>query len=291
MMELDELKRTFSIPGISFEDSKAGLRRIRIQTPRVDGEVYLHGAHVTHFQPQGQAPVLWMSKSSYFEDGKPIRGGVPICFPWFGPHATDSSLPGHGWARLAAWRLVSCGRTDNEGVAIELEHQVGDFQLSYTIRMGTELRLSLTTRLLLSSTQAQTFEDALHTYFAISDIRSVAVEGLESTAYIDKVGGPVQRDATGSPIVFQGETDRVYLNTRHSCRLVDKGMMRTIQVSKSGSLSTVIWNPWIDKSKRMPDFGNDEWERMVCIETANVGDHAIHLKPGDLHTTEVTISL
>ncbi len=108
-------------------------------------------------------------------------------------------------------------------------------------------------------------EAALHTYLAVGDVRQVRVEGLEQDAYIDKVGTIQERPATGEPIVFEQETDRVYVNTRATCRLVDPSWNRTIQVSKRGSLSTIVWNPWIDKSARMPDFGDNEWPEMVCI--------------------------
>jgi glucose-6-phosphate 1-epimerase len=149
--------------------------------------------------------------------------------------------------------------------------------------------MALTTEPVPGTSTSQRFEDALHTYFSVSDVRSVSISGLEQARYIDKVDGAAEKSATGNAIVFMGETDRVYLNTVAECQLIDPDRKRTIVISKSGSQSTVVWNPWIAKSARMPDFGDHEWPEMVCIETANVGSNAIELAPNTSHTTTVVI--
>jgi D-hexose-6-phosphate mutarotase len=158
------------------------------------------------------------------------------------------------------------------------------FQVKYSLILSTMLRMAMTVELDENASNGQAFESALHTYLRIEDIHRVSVEGLEGTAYLDKVGTPAQRPASNSPIRFQGETDRVYGDTEATCFLNDPGMNRRIRVSKTGSRSTVIWNPWIDKSRRMQDFGDQEWQTMVCIETANIGSNAISLEPGEMHT-------
>ena len=290
-MNIAELSKTFSVPGIKFDEGTNGLTRITVCNSLATGEIYLHGAHVTQFQPTGAKPVLWMSASSLFASDKPIRGGVPICFPWFGPLATDPSAPGHGFARITSWEVASATTTTTGGTEVELRTQIQDFHLSYCVTFGKTLQLLLTVQLSKDSASSAKFEEALHTYFTISDIRNVSIEGLEKIAYIDKVDGAKLKPATGAPIKFQGECDRVYLHTSDTCRLSDPGMRRSITVAKTGSRSTVVWNPWIAKSAKMADFGDDEWPGMVCIETANVGENSIELSPGQSHTMMATIAV
>ena len=287
---LNELNRRFAIPGLAFAQGNGGLLRAIVNTPVSNSELVLQGAHITSWVPVGQQPILWLSEKSNFEKGKPIRGGVPICFPWFGPNANDSSAPAHGSARLVEWQVVSTHLKEDGAIAIGLEMSIDPFVLRFDVAFGRVLKMTLRTELSMDATSPQSFEDALHTYFAVSDIRSISIAGLETTDYIDKVDQAILKPASGMPIKFTGETDRVYVDTGADCLLIDDGMKRVIRVSKSGSVSTVVWNPWIDKSKRMADFGDDEWPEMVCIETANVGSGRIELTPGESHSTTAIVS-
>lgn len=268
-----------------------GLEKIVVITPIAQGEVYLQGAHVTSWQPNGGKPVLWMSRQSYFEPGKPIRGGIPVCFPWFGPHPTDSSRPAHGTARIQNWSPVR-SRWNPEGVAeLILEAHVSPFTAQLQIRMGQQLELRMRTALSSEQTQSVSFEQALHTYFSVTDVRNVEIRGLESSGFIDKMRQARRCDPTGCPITINEETDRVYFNTEETVEIHDSGDGRQIVIEKSGSMSTVVWNPWIDKSRRMPDFADAEWPGMVCVETANVADNRVQLAPGSSHEMTVRISV
>ena len=253
------------------------------------GEVYLHGAHITSFQLPGQKPVLWTSKQSLFETGKAIRGGIPICFPWFGPRASNPQAPSHGFARTKPWQLASTTASPDGGVTLELQTTIEEFSVAFVVSFGQNLKMSLQVSLPSSASNPATFEAALHTYLTISDIRNVAIEGLESTAFIDKVDSAKLKPASGTAICFDGECDRVYLDTSATCKLRDKGFERVITVSKSNSQSTIVWNPWIVKSEKMTDFGDDEWKEMVCIESANVASNSVELNPGESHTMSATI--
>jgi glucose-6-phosphate 1-epimerase len=284
---LQELADQFPCRGLTFESGNGGLSKIVIRTPLSSGEVYLHGAHVTSWQPTGHRPVLWLSAASQFAADKPIRGGVPICFPWFGPHPGDASLPAHGFARLAQWSLVNCRNADDGSVVLRLKSTVSPFELEFEVCFGSALRMELQTHLPSQASKQQSFEDALHTYFSVARIQNVSVAGLEATDFIDKVDGGRIHPPAGVPIRFTRETDRVYLDTDAPCLLNDG--TRTIEVRKSGSRSTVVWNPWISKAQRMPDFGDEEWQQMVCIETANVGPNAVELSPGETHSTAAEI--
>lgn len=287
----EELSAKFQVPGLRFESGRGGLTKATLETSVSVGEIYLHGAHVTGFQLNGQKPLLWMSKQSLFQQGKAIRGGVPICFPWFGPHPLDPQAPGHGWARIRPWDVTAACPSDDGGLSIELQTKTEEFTLTYTAAFGRTMELTLKVELSPQAPAPVRFEEALHTYFSISDISDSLVEGLEGAAYIDKVDGSKRKPAAGRPIRFSGECDRVYLDTMEPCLLRDPGNRRSIVVSKSNSKSTVVWNPWIAKSARMADFGDNEWPEMVCIEAANVGPHSIELAPGQSHQMGVQISL
>lgn len=289
MQTVQSLCEQFEVPGLNFETGQGGLTKAVVATPVASGEIYLHGAHVTSWQPAGHEPVLWMSGSSLFQPGKPIRGGVPICFPWFGPHASDPSAPAHGFARTAMWEVAEVGPTAEGGISLTLQTGIDPFTVRITVEFGSVLRMTLATELAPGVSTSHRFEDALHTYFSVSDVRDISITGLERSRYIDKVDGALEKPATGAAIEFIGETDRVYFDSDSECHLHDPGRNRTIAVSKSGSLSTVVWNPWIAKSARMPDFGDHEWPEMVCIETANVGVNAVELAPKSIHSTTVVI--
>jgi glucose-6-phosphate 1-epimerase len=281
---------------IRIEPGQGGLRRLVIGTAEADAEIYLHGAHVTQFQPHGQKPVLFISGKSCFEAGKPIRGGVPICFPWFGPRQDGKHGPAHGFARLLEWDLV--GAQETRGGSVELNFRFAsntgtrkewdsDFEVNYRITVGTALGMELRVR--NTSSQPMRFEEALHTYLAVSDVRQVSVEGLAGTSYSDRVGTPHTETEGAELIRITAETDRIYMNTRATCVVHDPGLQRRLVVEKTGSNATVVWNPWIAKAKAMPDFGDDEWPLMLCIETCNVREQAVILAPGQSHVMGATI--
>jgi glucose-6-phosphate 1-epimerase len=275
---------------VRIEAGRGGLRRVLVNTPLAEAEIYLHGAHVTHFQPHGQKPVLFMSAKSLFAPNKPIRGGVPICFPWFGPRQDERPGPMHGFARLLDWELIGAEEASNKTVEISLRlassaatraEWDGEFEVNYLVRVGAALGLEL--RVKNASSQPMLIEEALHTYLAVSDVRQVSIEGLAGTAYSDRVGTPHEETEGAAPIRITAETDRIYRNTHAMCVAHDPGWKRRLVIEKTGSDATVVWNPWIAKAKAMPDFGDDEWPLMLCIETCNVREHAVTVAPGQSH--------
>jgi glucose-6-phosphate 1-epimerase len=285
-------------PSVRLTTGRGGLSKLDISSEAATAEIYLHGGHVTAWQPRAHRPVLWMSAESQFAPGKPIRGGVPICFPWFGAHATDQAAPAHGFARIREWTLVEA---EENGGMVTLTLRLADddgrrggawphaFTAEYRVAIGQQLGLALDVRNTGSS--ACRYEAALHTYLAVSEIRDVGVTGLEATEYLDKVANFARKREGAAPIAFAGETDRVYLDTEGACLVHDAGWKRRITVGKSGSRSTVIWNPWIAKARAMPDFGDDEWPGMLCVETANVGEAAVALEPGSHHLMTALIDV
>lgn len=285
-------------PSVRLGPGRNSLERLTIATARGTAEVYLHGAHVTAWQPSGADPVLWVSGDSQFHPDKPIRGGVPICFPWFAAHATDASAPMHGFARLRGWTLA--GAEDRNGevhVTFLLTDDDTSRRSAWPHRFRAEYRVTFGDRLGMALDVANagdaplTFEAALHSYFAVRDIREVGVTGLAGTEYLDKVDGSAPKREGEAPIRFAGETDRIYLDTESTCTIHDPGLRRRIEIAKTGSQSTIVWNPWIDKARAMPDFGDAEWPSMLCIETANVRDAAVRLEPGSHHTMTAVIGV
>ena len=288
-----------ALPGsVRIVEGPGGLPRLDIATPAAAAQAYLHGAHLTHWLPShAEAPVLWMSEHSLWQDGKPIRGGVPICFPWFGPHRSESSAPGHGFGRLVDWTLAGAVERDDQSVAVTFvlegarlsEVWPFRFRAEYEVAVGSTLTMSLEVE--NRDDTGFSFEEALHTYFRVSSIADVAISGLERTPYLDKVGGLAARTQDDQPIRFSGATDRVYLETSAACSIDDPGLQRRIIVSKDNSRSTVVWNPWIAKARAMADFGDEEWRGMVCVETANVGAAAVRLAPGERHRMTVSLAV
>jgi len=287
-----------TVPGLDCEAGADGQPLLRIDRESARARVACHGAHVLDWTPTGVDPVLFLSKHSVFAPGQPIRGGVPICFPWFGPHPNDPDAPAHGYARLNPWRLVHADELEGDAIQLRLVAPTGpdlaggrwmvrelDAELRLTI--GAELTMTLAVR--STATQDVRFEAALHTYFVVDDVRDIEIRGLEACRYLDKMRQGAEQPATGEPIRFHGETDRVYMDADDACTIHDPGLKRTTHIEKAGSRSTVVWHPWIDKAKRMADFGDDEWPGMVCVETGAIGPNAVILPPGGSH--ELTAKL
>jgi len=296
-MTADDLQHRFGIPEAArFETGPGGLVRLRIATPVAEAEVYLHGGHVTHYQPRGSGPVLFTSAQSRFDAKAAIRGGVPVIFPWFGPRADDPSAPMHGFARTAEWDVGSVARQADGGVLVVLRLDASDatrsawphpFVLRHRITVGAALDLALVVD--NPSAEPLVFEEALHTYLAVGDVREVSVTGLGGTTYIDKTDGMRRKPQGGEPLRLTAETDRVYLGTRAACVVDDPAGGRRLVVDKAGSGTTVVWNPWAAKARAMADLGDEEWLRMLCIETANAADDRVTLAPGARHEMRATI--
>ena len=281
------LQEQHGIEGIvAIEGGLGGLPCVHVTAPECTGTVYLHGAHVTSYCPAEQRDVMFVSEASHFADGQPIRGGVPICFPWFAGNGPKPDSPGHGLVRTRAWELVSV-TPEQQSVTVTLATELDPFGVMFVATFGTslEMTLSVTNR----GSKPAAFEEALHTYFAVSRVQEVSITGLDQCDFLDKVDGMSVKNQGGQAIRFTGETDRIYLNTQSTAVLTDPGWGRRIVVEKRHSDSTVVWNPWIDKAARMSDFGDDEWRRMVCIETCNVGDSGVTLKPGAEHEMSAVI--
>lgn len=265
---------------------------LEVNTPWSTAEIYLHGAHVTHFTRKGEAPLLFMSQCSRFAAEQPIRGGIPIIFPWFGPR---EGLPQHGYARLKAWDLKEVSPAPDGSVSVRFQlpdcPEASSFpahsaEYIVTVDRALTLTLKITND---SKDEPFTFENALHTYFQVEDITAVGIGGLAGLEYLDKAADFARKKETAEEIRISSEVDRTYLNTTGPVEILDARLSRKILVEKHGSVSTVVWNPWIAKAQQMPDFGNDEYQHMVCVESGNVGPNQVTLPPGETSTLVVKL--
>lgn len=277
----------------------------RITTDSAELLVAQQGAQVLSYQRLGEPPLLWLSDQALFNRGKSVRAGVPVCWPWFGnlqrnPLAVQqqfqgSDAPAHGLVRGRDWQLLgidsngdevqlSFGLPETQGELAGWPHKV---ELTLEIHMGEHLAFSLTSRNL--GDEKVILSQALHSYFAVSDVRSVRVEGVKGRDYIETLADWEQRTQQAD-LAFSGETDRIYLDTPAELSIVDPAWERRIRISSSGSRSAVIWNPWTERAAQLPDMADDGWQRMLCIETANVWDDIVELAPGASHTLGLTLS-
>lgn len=280
------------IPGrVTLSHGKGDLPRVTVLSDWSTAEIYLHGAHVTHFQKTGEPPLLFMSDKSRYQNDSPIRGGIPIILPWFG---NREGHPAHGFARVQNWELTKAA--ENQGVVTlhftmpppAAAEEFPPFEVEYIVTVAQ----TLTCDLLITNKSPEpfTFEDCLHTYFQIGDINQVTVTGLKGADYLDQMENFVRKKETNEHIKIINETDRIYLNTESAVEIHDPSLNRRIKIEKMGSKSTVLWNPWIEKSKRMPDFGDEEFHKMVCVESCNVSENKRILAPGQTSSLRINLS-
>jgi glucose-6-phosphate 1-epimerase len=306
-----DLNDRFAIPfKLRFKEQGNGLAAgvvvADITNAHATASICLQGGQVLSWQPVTAAdPVIWMSTDAQFVAGKSIRGGIPVCWPWFGAHASndklpENTLPAHGFARTQPWQVKSTRSLDDGSTEISLTLPLTDSmqamwphaspnmtQLDMLINVGETLKIALITRNL--GDVDFTITEALHTYFSVSDItqpNQVQVEGLDGIHFHDKAAGWTEGDQVGA-IPFSSEVDRVYVNTPERCTIVDAGFKRRIHITKLGSQSTVVWNPWAERAAQMGDLGEDGWKRFVCVESANALSNAVTVPAGKSHTMAV----
>jgi glucose-6-phosphate 1-epimerase len=294
---IDALNRRFGVAGIAeIVTGKGGFPVVRISSHSADAEVSLYGAQVLSWKPAGQEEVLFLSEQSHFESGKAIRGGIPVCFPWFRVKADNPKSPSHGFVRTREWRLDSlraddgsvtlvCVTTSDDSTRASWPH---DFLLAYRIRIAGTLRLELS--VMNRGSNPLRFEEALHTYFRIGDIHQARVRGLDAVTYLDNNDGNKSKRQDGS-VVLTAPTDNAYLPTDVSAEILDPVLHRRLRTEKLHSSTTIVWNPWQQGAAALADLGNDEWQQMLCVEAGNILSAAVSLAPGEEHTMRSTLSV
>jgi glucose-6-phosphate 1-epimerase len=297
MENIDELNERFAIAGVARVTTGNGnLPRVIVNSPAATAEIYLHGAQLTSWRPAGGEEVIFLSRHSQWEAGRAIRGGIPVCFPWFRNKEDDPKAPSHGFVRTKAWQLdaverdgasvvVSLSTSSDAGTRVWWPH---DFRLVHRLTISDQL----TQELVMDNTGATPlrFEEALHTYYRVGDAEAVRIRGLEDVAYLDNTDGNREKRPEGD-IAFTAQTDRAYLDTTHAVEIDDSILQRRIRLQKQGSLTTVVWNPWSTGAQSLKDLGDDEWRTMACVEASNIRAFAVALGPGQQHTMKTRIQV
>jgi glucose-6-phosphate 1-epimerase len=272
-------------------NSQTPLSSVHLFFDGAQAEIFLQGAHLARFDvPSGQ--VVFLSGQSHFKSGKPIRGGVPLIFPWFGPRKDDANLPAHGFGRTMEWQVEN--QAENS-LALVLESNAATlalwphaFRLKYLVAFESG-KLFLGLKIHNTGESAFQFEAVLHTYFRVSDVRNIEIDGLNGKIYLDQTQKRAPLIQNG-PVRIEGETDRIYLGSSGPIILRDGA--RTVTVSDLGGVkSTVVWNPWIDKARALSDLGDDEWQEFVCIESGVIADDAPTLEAGKCYEMTVGIEV
>jgi glucose-6-phosphate 1-epimerase len=292
-----ELDRRFAIAGLAqVVPDEGGNAIIRITTPHCSGTMHVHGAQVTSWKPAGAEEVIFVSTRARYSEGQAIRGGIPICFPWFRGKADDPAAPAHGFVRTKNWRLETI-KSENNNVVVTMATESDDttkkwwpedFRLQLRATFGVALELALTA----TNTGAAQFryEEALHTYYHVGDIHQARIKGLDQATYLDNTDANKEKKQNGD-VAITAATDSAYTNNESALELIDPVLHRRIHIAKQNSRTTVIWNPWEVAANKMSDMGADEWKKMLCAEGANILGNAVMLYPGEHHTTTVSMTV
>lgn len=282
-------------PTVRAADGPGGMPVLDVAAPGGTARIHRQGAQVMSWQPAGGAPVVWASREAVYRPGVPMRGGVPVCLPWFGPRA-DGVGPAHGFARTRDWALTDVGEADD---AVNLAFQLDEDGASepwwpspLRARLGVSVGSRLGLALEVTNTGSRTFvvEAALHTYLAVGDVRHVRVRGLEASGYVDKAAGTVRRTASGAELRLTGETDRVY-DQPGTVTVADPVAGRTLVVESTHSTHAVVWNPWAERAAALADLADDEWPSMLCVESAVGLGGGVVLEPGEALTLGAAIAV
>jgi glucose-6-phosphate 1-epimerase len=284
----------FTIPNrVQFVPGNGDLTKVVVTATVSTAEIYLHGAHLTGFQKNGEPPLLFLSGKSHFTPGKPIRGGVPICFPWFGDRDADVA---HGYARITEWEIAKTSATrDGKSVSLHFRLPVlperiawENLRAEFIVTVSDQLTMELIA--MNDSNVTMEIENCLHTYFHVGDIGAVSLTGLQGAPFLDNaVGGNGARKVENDPTLrITRETNRIYQGTTNAVEIRDEHFQRIIRVAKYNSASTVVWNPWT--TQLLADFDPAEHKHMVCVESANVKQDKISLAPGQTTTLKVVLS-
>ena len=292
---IDGLNDRFAIPAVvKIVAGNGSLPKVQITSPVASAEIYLHGAQLTSWRPAGAEEIIFLSEHSRWEEGRAIRGGIPVCFPWFRAKVDDAKAPAHGFARTRSWRLESLTPEQNS-VVVTLATESDDdsrkwwpyeFRLVHRISVGAELKLEL----IVSNAGAIPFrfEEALHTYNRVEDVENLRIAGLDGVTFLDNRDGNHARLQTGDVLLKQA-TDNAYIDTQNAVEIIDPRLQRRIRLEKQSSLTTVVWNPWSDGAAALADLGDNEWRQMACVEASNILGNAVTLASGEAHTMTATI--
>ncbi|MFM9265451.1 D-hexose-6-phosphate mutarotase [Tychonema sp. BBK16] len=284
-MSIDQLNTDYGIAGhLTFAAGNGGFPMIHIDNGQAKALISVYSGQVLSFQPATETTdLMFVSDKAYYAEGKAIKGGVPICWPWFGPDPEGLGRPAHGFVRNRLWNVVTTSTTPEGATQVILGLKDTEetramwpqaFELTIAITIGTTLTVELITRNL--GDKAFPLTQAFHTYFQVGDISRVLVLGLENTQYLDKADGGVEKTQVGG-VVAAGEVDRIYLDVPNELVIEDSSLNRRIRIKSSGSKSAVVWNPWVKIAASMADLDDSDYQRLICVETTNAATDIVEV--------------
>lgn len=297
-MNFDELSR-YEIDGeLQFIEIEHGFVYAEINNTRAHATVSTYSGQLLSYRPKDrQEDLLFVSDKAYYEAGKAIKGGIPVCWPWFGPDPENRGRPAHGFVRNRQWQVsgsesladgstkIILSITDSEATRALWPHP---FQLDIEITVGDTLRVELVTH--NTGNDSITISQALHSYFRVGDITSVSVLGLDGINYIDKANDSARKTQAG-PLTISSEVDRIYTDTSGDLTIDDASLERKISIASSGCSTAVVWNPWVNIAASMADLGDDDYLQMLCVETANAGPETVTITAGDCYRLSAEYSI
>jgi len=298
MTDIDKLDDKFSIEGeLGFAQLEDELVFATVSNKYADADICLYGAHMTSFKPHNTMEILWLSPASNFQEGSPIRGGIPVCFPWFGIHKTEPKKPQHGFGRLMYWEVIETASKQNGETLIRLqlcssEETKALWPYDFCAEMAVAVGRKLTVTLKVTNTSAEPFDYscALHSYFSLSSIENISIEGLQNTKYHNQLQPGDFIQETPELTIQQAET-RHYYDTESPVVIADPVFRRRIRIDKTGSKATTVWNPGEEACAGINDLPDESYQAFVCVETVNAFEDTIHLEPGEVHETSAVIGL
>jgi len=290
---MERLNKEFAIKNgensLCFKNGKGDIPVVEIRNEHASATISMQGAQVLSWIPEGEEEVIWVSDDASFAPGKSVRGGVPVCWPWFGAHASNQDFPAHGFARTTLWQILCTEALKDGSTRISFTTQpqaenekmwLPETSVQYRITVGKKLEMELITS--NSGSEPISITQALHTYFKVGDVSNVLLHGLDDTEYLDKLEN-FERKHQHGPVTIEEEVDRIYLNTASDCVIEDKTLNRNIIIIKCGSHSTVVWNPWQETANKMGDLGEEGYKKMLCVESSNAAEDVVSIEPGKLH--------
>ncbi|MDJ1183918.1 D-hexose-6-phosphate mutarotase [Roseofilum casamattae] len=297
-MTIEQLNADYGIANqLQFIEGKGGLPIIAIANSKAKATISIYGGQVLSFQPSNAAEdVLFVSEKAYYQEGKAIKGGAPVCWPWFGPDPEGLGRPSHGFMRNRLWSVLGTETTANGDTLVKLgltdtvetrEIWPHNYELSIEFLVGETLVISSITK--NTGSEPYSITQALHTYFTVGNINAIQVLGLDGANYIDKVDEMTEKQQDGA-VTIAGEVDRIYATVSDKLTINDPSLSRQIQLTATGSKSAVVWNPWAEKAAKMGDLDDLEYLKFVCVETTNAGDDIVEIAPGSTHQLTVKIA-
>ncbi len=272
------------------------LETLEIKNRTASSRISRQGAQMLEWVPENHEKVLWLSEGAKFEPECTIRGGLPVCWPYFASHPFTDDAPFHGFARRKNWTLQKC-ETDGDNTTVEYHYANDEIDTYWphpcaaTLRYDIGEKLSITLQTHNTGYSPFRLSQAFHTYFHVGDIGAVEVEGLENCKFIDTLQNNNIR-TEDTPITINQEIDRIYQEQNGTISIIDKKLNRKIQIEGEGISSVIVWNPWIAKSRRLGDMGPEgSFRQMLCIETANVRENSIYLQPQETYTLSTIIDV